>query len=187
MKNKLISALFLSAILVTPTSSFAQATSFGSFDFTDGQASAASNTSQTATASVDEATIFELLKNKPLSERRKIVARQLETIALKLELLLQKTSAATTRLAQNDIDTTASTSTLTEAQATLTDTKALVATLITTAEDPANESVQNLSVQGVTFKEAVVKAETGLRTTREQIIAALGALKLAVTTSVLTQ
>lgn len=185
MKKSFIYGIFLTALLVLPGNTLAQTSSLGSFDIIDGQASATPSPQQGTLE--DEATFLEVLKNKPLSERRKIVARELETIAIKIDSLLQKTAVATARLAENNIDTSTSLATLAGASKTLETTKSLIATLITVSEDPANESVQNLMVGTLTFKEVVIQAEEGLRSTRGQIISALGSLKSAVQASVMSQ
>lgn len=178
MKKSFFYSVFLTALLAVSASSFAQTT--GGFDLSDGQASASP---QQATP-VEPVSLLEDLKSKPLAERRKLVVNELETIAGKLDTLIQKTTLATTRLGENGIDTVATFTALDTATATLTTTKTLIATLKTAANDPKNESVQALSVQGVSFKEAVIKAEGGLRTTRDQIITALATLKVALTTSI---
>lgn len=121
------------------------------------------------------------LKDQPLPVRRKIVANELDAIALRLSTLADKTKTAALLLAKNNIDTTASQTELAKATLSLAQARLTIDSLIVAANDPLNETVVSLSIETLSFKEVVIKAEEELRTSRASIITALGLLKAAVT------
>lgn len=120
------------------------------------------------------------LKNKPLPERRKIVAAELSDILLRLSVLYDKTKVATDRLTQNGIDTTLSQTELATAALSLADAKLTVDALVLAANDPVNEAAIILIVNSAPFKDGVIKAEDTLRSARSSIITTLTSLKAAV-------
>lgn len=123
---------------------------------------------------------FDALKDQPLHIRRIAVASQLEQIRLKLSGLYDKTKFAAQRLSENGIDSTPADASFALAETSLADAKISIDALALAANDPANQTDAPIMIEDVSFKDAVIAAETKLREGRDAIIAALGALKTAV-------
>jgi hypothetical protein len=185
MKKGLITSFILALALLLPGASFAQAPLQAKplfpFFSQEKTAPATPATTSTTQAEITEDTIdMATLKDQPLPVRRKVVASELDGIALRLSTLADKTKTAALLLAKNNIDTTASQTELAKATLSLAQARLTIDSLVAAANDPLNETVVSLSIGTESFKEVVIKAEEELRTSRASIITALGLLKAAV-------
>jgi len=133
---------------------------------------------------VDETLGLTDLKDLSLSERRKVVSGELDAILLRLNVLYDKTKVATTRLTQNGIETEKSHAALAQAALSLAQARLTINALTLSAFDPTAEGSVLLMVDGVPFKDSVIKAEAELRSARSFIIASLTELKAAVNTAI---
>jgi hypothetical protein len=55
--------------------------------------------------------------------------------------------------------------------------------LVTAANDPKNEAAESVLIDGVSFKDTVIKTEELLRTARQSIIDSLVSLKASLSTT----
>jgi hypothetical protein len=115
------------------------------------------------------------LKNQPLEVRRQTVGKQLSDIHAKLLTIHDKTRLALDRLSTHGIDTAAATLELDAAAAHLVDAKMKIASFT----DPTVSFIPTTSVP-TPLRDAVLAAETSLRTSREHILQTLIALKAAI-------
>ncbi len=191
MKKTFIISGLLAIALAMPSATYAQASLQAKplFPFFTSEKAvvtpAPAATTQAAPVEVTEDTIDLIaLKSKPLPERRRIVASELDGILLRLNVLFDKTKAATNRLMENKIDTTISNDELANAALTLANARLTIDSLIEASNNPENDSVTLLMVGKATYKDTVIKAEEELRGSRASIIASLSALKAAVAASI---
>jgi hypothetical protein len=196
MKKALVLTLILGSIAITPAVANAEialfnlksqnkATITAPTPAPQAPAASATTTTNTSTSAelTDDVFAIEDLKNQPLPIRRKLISAQLNDILLTLNVLADKTKAAANRLEQNGIATGIAQTSISEATLTLAQAKLSIDALTTTANDPKNETAESVSVDGVPFKEAVIKTEELLRTARQSIIDSLTSLKAAVSTA----
>lgn len=119
------------------------------------------------------------LTNQPLEVRRQVVSIQLKGILGKFNVLYDKTKLAMDRLSVNGIDTTKAAVELKLAAETLAKAK-----LNIDAFTDMDISFKPTAFQPTPLRDAVVKAETSLKESREHIINTLVLLKAAISADV---
>lgn len=128
-----------------------------------------------ASVQSEETVDFSDLKNQPIEVRRLVVATELKSILTKLNVLYDKTKIALDRLSANGINT-----------AKAEDELALVADSLVKAKvsidvfADTNNLFKPSPSQPTPLRDAVVKAETSLKISREHIINTLLLLKAAI-------
>jgi hypothetical protein len=196
MKKTLVLALILGSFAITSTAAHAEIALFNLKSSNKAtitaptptpQAPAASATTAATTSASADLTnddfAIEDLKNQSLPARRKLVSAQLGDILLTLNVLADKTKAAAHRLEQNGVVTSSAQTSLSNATLTLANAKLSIDALVTAANDPKNEAAESVLIDGVSFKDTVIKTEELLRTARQSIIDSLVSLKASLSTT----